>query len=185
MRTIDAVLPKKMPTVFTGLGLRDQSYQDLSSTEEHSISNVTVNVPSHSSPHKFRGFILTAVVGVITLSSLLLLTTNRGPTMKSVNDAVWMEGSKIGTAYCKTSCTSQCASYFSVYGPLCCDWAEGEISSSTSQIRGVTSRRMFLVTSYDTTWISNLICHQVANDSYFHSPFERGWWIKVLRSEHQ
>lgn len=181
MRTFDAVLPKKTPIVFTGLGLRDQSYQDLSSTEEHSVSNIAMNAPSHPSSQKFRGFVLTAVVGAIILSSLLLLTTTRGPTMKSVNDAVWMEGSKIGTAYCKTSCTSQCASYFSVYGPLCCDWAEGEISSSTSQIRGV----MFLVTSYDVTLISNLISHQLANDPYFYSPCVRSWWIKVLRSKHQ
>ena len=158
MRTIDAALPKKMPAVFAGLGIRDQSYQDLSSTEEHISSNTAINAPSHPSSQKFRGFILTAVIGAIILSSLLLITTTRRPTMKSVNDAVWMEGSKIGTAYCKTSCTSECSSYFSVYGPLCCDWAEGKNSSSTSQHRDITS----FVTFVGVSGISNHIDHQVS-----------------------
>ena len=153
MRTVKAVLPGKMPAVFAGLGLRDHSYQDLSSNEVHTPSGIAVEASSHPSSQKFRGFIITFIVGAVILSSLLLLTTTRGPTMKSVNDSAWMEGSKLGTAYCKTSCTSQCSSYFSVYGPLCCDWAEGELSSSTSQSLGIK----FSVTFFFFTWISNKI----------------------------
>ena len=78
---------------------------------------------------------LSAVIFIVI--ACMLLVVSRGPAnghvpksgeMQSVNDAAWMGGASVGTTYCKTSCTSQCSSYFSVYGPLCCDWAEGILS---------------------------------------------------------
>lgn len=135
MRTINATLPKEMPPV--GVEMEFKSYhatstvdnQDDLEVEDVSSSSVLATLKKSS--------VIKLSAAVFIVIACMLLGVSRAPSkghvvnpgdMKSVNDAAWMGGASVGTTYCKTSCTSQCSSYFSVYGPLCCDWAEGNIS---------------------------------------------------------
>ena len=135
MRSTNATLPSDMPTVSVEIRERVQSYQNISSSEDDaSDSPNLVSSETAMSRMKFPAFMsLGAAFILVCAFALLTLARSKprmhptGPNevaMRSVNDA-WMTGSDIETTYCKTSCTSQCSSYFSVYGPLCCDWAEG------------------------------------------------------------
>ena len=137
MRSINATLPNEMPAVAVEIGQRVHSYQNITPSEEETEDerNVT-SADSLISRLKSPIFMRLGAAFMLVFAFTLLIVSRseprmlpsgpKGAAMESVNDAAWMAGSTVATTYCKTSCTSQCSSYFSVYGPLCCDWAEGD-----------------------------------------------------------
>lgn len=131
MKSEIASTPTQMPPVTVEMG---NSYQSLSTNDSHeSVTEDPPFVPlwylSYKTPLRLT------MVCIIVVSSILFVFSghrqaDKPGMMNAANDAVWMEGSAISSSYCKTSCTSQCSSYFSVYGPLCCDWADGNQHAS-------------------------------------------------------
>ena len=119
-------MPVQMPDVT--VEMRD-SYQGLSTSEDHGgVVEDSSYVPLwHLS---YKTVLKLTMLGIIVVSSILFVFSGKPRMMQSSNETAWMEGSTISSSYCKTSCTSQCSSYFSVYGPLCCDWADGNQHSS-------------------------------------------------------
>ena len=136
MKSINATLPREMPTAVE-IGQGASSYQNLSTFEEEAQDDTNFNSPEPlMSRIKSPVFMRLGAAFILVLAFMLLIVSRRdtrvnstptgseGMSLESVNDP-WMYGQTVATSYCKTSCTSQCSSYFSVYGPLCCDWAEG------------------------------------------------------------
>jgi hypothetical protein len=135
MRTINATLPKEMPPV--GVEMELKSYHAISTVENKDDHEVDDEPSSSILTTLKKSIVVKLSAAIFIVIACMLLVVSRGRSnghaiksgeMQSVNDAAWMGGASVGTTYCKTSCTSQCSSYFSVYGPLCCDWAEGNLS---------------------------------------------------------
>jgi hypothetical protein len=135
MRTIDATLPKEMPPV--GVEMEFKSYHAISTVDNKDDFEVDDESSSSILTSLKKSTVVKLSAAIFIVIACMLLVVSRGPSnghalksgeMQSVNDAAWMGGASVGTTYCKTSCTSQCSSYFSVYGPLCCDWAEGNLT---------------------------------------------------------
>ena len=134
MRTINATLPNEMPSVGVEMDYTKASYHNISTVDDKDDFNVDDGSSTSMRTLLKKSNILKLSAAMIIIIACMLLIVSRSPSiggsgnagqMRSVNDAAWMGGATVGTTYCKTSCTSQCSSYFSVYGPLCCDWAEG------------------------------------------------------------
>ena len=138
MKSMKATLPNDMSSTNVEIGERNHSYQSAPSSDEGVVENALHPGVSAEQPVPLTSRMKLFIMLVIAAASIILIRSRSGPrgnttgskglegvTAESVNDATWMAGSTVGTTYCKTSCTSQCSSYFSVYGPLCCDWAEG------------------------------------------------------------
>lgn len=139
MRSINVTLPNEMSSTNVEIGQRSHSYQYAPSSEvggNEAAIDTTATVKWAMSFNKstkvFVALAMLCALLIVIKSGLNTVPTKQpeGITAQSINDAAWMAGSTVGTTYCKTSCTSQCSSYFSVYGPLCCDWAEGKYETA-------------------------------------------------------
>lgn len=122
-KSINATLSTGIP-VNVEIG-KVQSYQSVSGTEDAESTENEANASSTwRSPSKIMKLSALGLLGIVCVLLLVSRKSSKAEMMGSVNDG-WMAGDKVEASYCKTSCTSQCSSYFSVYGPLCCDWSEG------------------------------------------------------------
>ena len=140
MKSMKATLPNDMSSTNVEIGERNHSYQSAPSSDGGEVESTLHAKGAAEQPVPLTSRIKLLIM-IVMVAALIILIRSRsglrgntpgskgleGITAESVNDATWMAGSTVGTTYCKTSCTSQCSSYFSVYGPLCCDWAEGMI----------------------------------------------------------
>mmetsp|Transcript_7770 Transcript_7770/g.7842 ORF Transcript_7770/g.7842 Transcript_7770/m.7842 type:complete len:268 (-) Transcript_7770:214-1017(-) len=129
MKSINVTLPTELPSVQVGEE-QYNSYQNISTNEDdNNNDNDTILHTPKSFISRLRRPYIIAAVG-LTLAFVLLLTARKGvpvrnkDILKSIGKD-FMGGEEIQATFCKTSCTSQCSSYSSVYGPLCCDWSEG------------------------------------------------------------
>jgi hypothetical protein len=129
MKSINVTLPTELPSVQVG-GEQYNSYQNISTNKDDNTNDNDIPLYTpRSFKSKLRRPYIIAALG-LTLAFVLLLTARKGvpvgnkDMLKSIGKD-FMGGEEIKATFCKTSCTSQCSSYSSVYGPLCCDWSEG------------------------------------------------------------